>query len=352
MFLSADGQQCDVTRAAAATLAGLFPLDAIGARTDGRDLGRPICLRLAEQGWLDLALDLALDDRASGADSHTSVDTALFFREVGRVIGPIDILAQNLAVACTRGSDLERHVSRGELGIALAIEDEDTRVPGVDDAPRSSMRLLGGGATPEIAVLVKPDGIRTLETRGLDLIRIASLDPVTGLRRIRGSEPRVVSHISGTRFWRFGQLAATGMLVGAAEAALDMIVEYAKVRHTFGRPIGTYQAVRHPCADMLLRVEAARCQLWYAAAAVDEGHKDADMHLSAAKHLANTAAIRNTDGNIQLHGGIGVTEEHQAHYFLKHALLLSRLFGSSRMALAALMKDTGSEVRDFEAIEA
>ena len=127
------------------------------------------------------------------------------------------------------------------------------------------------------------------------------------------------------------------MLVGIAECALDMIVEYAKVRETFGRKIGSWQAVRHPCADMAVRVEAARSQLWYSAAAMKEQRADAPTHLDAAKHLANQAAVANADSNIQLHGGIGVTEEHHAHLLLKHALLLSRLFGSKRGLLSRLL---------------
>jgi alkylation response protein AidB-like acyl-CoA dehydrogenase len=127
------------------------------------------------------------------------------------------------------------------------------------------------------------------------------------------------------------------MLVGVAEQALDLIVEYAKVRETFRRKIGSYQAVRHPCADMAMRVEAARSQLWYAAASVKGGRGDARAHLTAAKHLANEAAAANADANIQLHGGVGVTDEHHAHLLLKRSLLLGRLFGSKRALLAQLL---------------
>jgi alkylation response protein AidB-like acyl-CoA dehydrogenase len=88
---------------------------------------------------------------------------------------------------------------------------------------------------------------------------------------------------------------------------------------------------------MAVRVEAARSQLWYAAAAVKEVRGDAAVHLDVAKHMANTAALANTDTNIQLHGGIGVTDEHNAHLLMKHALLLSRLFGSKRMLLGRLL---------------
>ena len=97
-------------------------------------------------------------------------------------------------------------------------------------------------------------------------------------------------------------------------------------------------ALRHTCADMAVRIEAARSQLWFAAAALKEGRGDAGAHLDAAKHLANEAGMACADSNIQLHGGIGVSEEHDAHLLLKHAMLLSRLFGSKRSLLARLLE--------------
>jgi alkylation response protein AidB-like acyl-CoA dehydrogenase len=89
---------------------------------------------------------------------------------------------------------------------------------------------------------------------------------------------------------------------------------------------------------MAVRAEAARAQLWYAAAAIKAGRSDAPAHLDAAKHLANRAALANADTAIQLHGGIGVTDEHDCQLLLKHALLLSRLFGSERALLARLLQ--------------
>ena len=157
-----------------------------------------------------------------------------------------------------------------------------------------------------------------------------STDPTT-------CPPRTVAVSADGDVWRLGQLGIAAMQVGVAETALALIVEYAKVRETFGRKIGTYQAVRHACADMALRGEAARCQLWSAAAALKERRSDADAHLDAAKHLANRAAVSNADVDIQLHGAIGVTEEHHAHLLLKHSLLLARLFGSKRALLARLL---------------
>jgi alkylation response protein AidB-like acyl-CoA dehydrogenase len=149
--------------------------------------------------------------------------------------------------------------------------------------------------------------------------------------------PPPVNQNAEPRIAHLARLGAAAMLVGMAEAALAMICDYAQVRETFGRKIGAWQAVRHPIADMAVRVEAARAQLWFAAAAIKEERDDAPAHLSAAGLLAERAARDNADANIQLHGGIGVTDEHDAHLLLKQALLVSRLFGGGRAALASLL---------------
>jgi alkylation response protein AidB-like acyl-CoA dehydrogenase len=97
---------------------------------------------------------------------------------------------------------------------------------------------------------------------------------------------------------------------------------------------------------MAVRVEGARCQLFYAATALKEQQFDAAMQIDAARLLADRAAKANTDANIQLHGGIGVTEEFNAHLLLKRANLLWRLFGSPRQSMQALLGlayESGSE---------
>jgi hypothetical protein len=212
----------------------------------------------------------------------------------------------------------------GEQGVALAVGDGAT------------LRLLGSDDAA-LALYVERDGARLLDVSVIETAPRPSLDPATGMRTIVRGTPRTVAVSSGGEVWSLGQLGVAAMQVGVAETALALILDYAKVRETFGRKIGTYQAVRHACADMALRGEAARCQLWSAAAALKERRSDAQAHLDAAKHLANRAAVLNADVDIQLHGGIGVTEEHDAHLLLKHSLLLARLFGSKRTLLARLL---------------
>lgn len=115
---------------------------------------------------------------------------------------------------------------------------------------------------------------------------------------------------------------------GGAAAALEMAVEYAKVREQFGRPIGSFQAIKHMCADRLLDVESARNAASAAAALLAEHDPEASLTASAAAAWAGPAFTRVAKDNIQIHGGIGFTWEHDAHYFLKRAKSSEALFGS------------------------
>ena len=237
-------------------------------------------------------------------------------RDAG-LIGPLKIIDD-------QDGRLRGALLAGEEGVALAIRDART------------LRLLGSHDAA-LALHVTGNGARLIDVSVVDTAARPSLDPATEMRMIVGGTPPTIAVSSDGDVWSLAQLGVAAMQVGVAESALALIVEYAKVRETFGRKIGTYQAVRHACADMALRGEAALCQLWSAAAAFKERRSDAQAHLDAAKHLANRAAVTNADVDIQLHGGIGVTEEHHAHLLLKHSLLLARLFGSERTLLARLL---------------
>jgi alkylation response protein AidB-like acyl-CoA dehydrogenase len=315
MFLAPDGHEIEIAEAAAAFLAEAMPITRL--HRSAADASTALRLTLGEMGWFALALS----EEKSGS-GLSPVEHALFFREVGRQCGPIEVLAQSLAVLLDMDDTCRAGLLAGTAGVAIAVSD--------------GQRLLGPRDVT-YALDVTPSGARLLSLDGSELAERPSLDPATPMRLVSGLPTNAVATASGEYIWRMGQLGVAAMLIGLAEAALEQIVAYAKVRETFGRKIGSYQAVRHPCADMALRVEAARSQLWYAATALKEGRGDAAVHLDAAKHLANQAAVANADTNIQLHGGIGVTEEHTAHLYLKHALVLAKLFGAKRPLLASLL---------------
>jgi alkylation response protein AidB-like acyl-CoA dehydrogenase len=115
--------------------------------------------------------------------------------------------------------------------------------------------------------------------------------------------------------------------VGGAQAALQMTVEYVNMRQQFGRPIGSFQAIKHRCADLLVEVESARSAAAYASTAVAAGADDASVAASIAKVYCSQAFYHVAAECIQMHGGIGFTWEHPAHLYFKRAKSSEALFG-------------------------
>jgi alkylation response protein AidB-like acyl-CoA dehydrogenase len=125
-------------------------------------------------------------------------------------------------------------------------------------------------------------------------------------------------------------MAAVGLAaeqVGGAARVLAMAVEYAKVRHQFGRPIGSFQAIKHKCADMLIEVESAKSAAYYGLWAAAELNDELPAVASLAKAYCSDAFFHCTAENIQVHGGIGFTWEHPAHLYFKRAKSSQLLFG-------------------------
>ena len=114
-------------------------------------------------------------------------------------------------------------------------------------------------------------------------------------------------------------IALAAEQLGGAQRALDMAVAYAKVRQQFGRPIGSFQAIKHRCADLLLEVESLRSAVGYAAAAVAAGSTEVRVLAPLLKAYASEVYSHVAGENIQIHGGIGFTWEHDAHLYLKRA---------------------------------
>jgi alkylation response protein AidB-like acyl-CoA dehydrogenase len=131
-------------------------------------------------------------------------------------------------------------------------------------------------------------------------------------------------------FSRVLDLAAVALAaeqVGGAQKCLDMAVEYAKVRVQFGRPIGSFQAIKHKCADMLLEVESSKSAAYYAGWCAAELNDELPSVASLAKAYCSEAYFHSAAENIQIHGGIGFTWEHPAHLYFKRAKSSELLFG-------------------------
>jgi alkylation response protein AidB-like acyl-CoA dehydrogenase len=128
------------------------------------------------------------------------------------------------------------------------------------------------------------------------------------------------------------RLIDAAALAGISQAALDMSVAYAGTRAQFGRPIGSFQAVKHHCANMVSAARRARDQTCFAAVAIDEGRDDAALQVECALFVAGSAALENAGKNIQIHGGMGFSDEADPHLLLKRAQLLIAIAGGLEAA--------------------
>jgi alkylation response protein AidB-like acyl-CoA dehydrogenase len=136
-----------------------------------------------------------------------------------------------------------------------------------------------------------------------------------------GAEPGL------TKTLDLAAVALAAEQVGGAQRVLDASVEYAKTRIQFGRPIGSFQAIKHKCADMLLEVESAKSAAYYAAWAAAEDSDELPVVASLAKSYCSEAYFHAAAENIQIHGGIGFTWEHPAHLYFKRAKSSELLLG-------------------------
>jgi alkylation response protein AidB-like acyl-CoA dehydrogenase len=183
------------------------------------------------------------------------------------------------------------------------------------------------GGPSLFAVTGGADGLgrRLLDT--LDMTRkqaVLSLDGVPA--RLVGAEGSAAGVVERTL--RLAAVALAAEQVGGAQRCLDMSVEYAKIRLQFGRPIGSFQAIKHMCADLLLEVESARSAAYYAAWAAEEQSDELPLVASLAKAFCSEAYFRAAADNIQIHGGIGFTWEHDAHLYYRRAKSTELMLGT------------------------
>jgi alkylation response protein AidB-like acyl-CoA dehydrogenase len=191
--------------------------------------------------------------------------------------------------------------------------------------------VLDGATAGLILVVAATDAGLSLfaveaDADGLSRATLPTMDQTRKLARLEfaGTPARLVgSPGDGTaildRVLDVAAIALAAEQLGGAQRALDMAVDYAKLRHQFGRPIGSFQTIKHRCADLLLEVESLRSAVAYAAAAVAQGSAEIPVLASLTKAYASETYFHVAAENIQIHGGIGFTWEHDAHLYFKRA---------------------------------
>lgn len=208
--------------------------------------------------------------------------------------------------------------------------------------------LIDYGRDLDMVTVLGDDGVFVIEREDLgELESVAPTDPLTPIARARRlprgeqvADPQVA-----TEMRRIGAVLSSALLLGIADRALQAAVTYAGNRQQFGRPIGSFQAIKHLLADMYVRTLLARSAT-YAAAAIADDRESGDFVVasSAAKLIATDAAIRNAKTCIQVHGGMGFTWEMIPHYLLKRAWVLEHSFGSRTEHADTIARDLASEV--------
>ena len=307
---------------------------------------------------------------ADGGVGGTLVDQAIAVEELGAALatGPLFgtvYLAIPALVAASGGAvrdELLAALVEGTRTAAFAVPDRAgafdpaaVTVTGTDALTGTVARVVDADAADELLVAATgPDGVALyavdataagVQRTGLvtlDLTRPQATVELTDApaRLIAGPDEaeRVISHAL-----QVGAALLAAEQIGAAQHLLNLSVEYAKSRLQFGRPIGSFQAVKHRLAEGMVDLEHARSATYHAVWALGDGSDDPALAASIAQALASAAFSRIATDTIQVHGGIGFTWEHQAHLYFKRATTDAALLGSAeahRDRIATLVLDT------------
>ena len=273
--------------------------------------------------WQELAdagvFALRLTDDAGGVGLGMA-EAGVVFQELGRAVVPGPLIWTHLAA-----------------GLLPSESSGEAVVTGVVRSRAGSRRLV-------IDHLGVSDALLVIDDEGVEVVPAAHVvahagpvavptDPLTPVWVVDGDLPagrRVADADVAARLVLEGTALCAAMQVGIARAATDLAVAYAKEREQFNRPIGSFQAVKHILADMLVRAEVARAAADAAAVTLDQPEVgDSARAVAAAKTVAGEAAVRNGEACIQVHGGMGFTWEAAPHLFLKRAWVLDAAFRSA-----------------------
>jgi alkylation response protein AidB-like acyl-CoA dehydrogenase len=292
-----------------------------------------------------------------------ATEAALVLEEVGRNLTPSPFLTT--AVVAARSIEGTGHADRwypgilsGEAILALGIDESPRHAPeqtALEATRQGNGFLLNGakqfviqGASADMIVTAARTGGSPGETEGLtlfavprgtaglDVESVALVDSSTAARltfdSVQLDADAVIGEVDAgwqllTRALNAGRAGAAAELVGVASGASAMTLDYLKQRKQFGRFIGEFQALQHRAAHLHSEIEIARAAAFKAAALLDSGDERAELYVSAAKaKAANVASLAVREG-VQMHGGIGMTDEHDIGLFMKREAVLGELFG-------------------------
>ena len=282
---------------------------------------------VAGVGWLGLHLS---EDH--GGSGFGLPELVVVVEEMGRAIAPgpfvPTVIASAVIAAGAPGEARKRllpGLADGSVTGAVALGGEVT-VSG--DAASGSAGVVLGGGLADLFLVPVGDDVAVVE-RSADGVSVevpANLDPARRSARVT-FDGAACEVLPGARraLVDLSRLLLSAEAVGVARECTEQAAEYAKVREQFGRPIAMYQAVKHHCANMAVSAELATCLVWDAARAAEAGGDELSLTAAMAATVALPAADECANLNIQVHGGIGFTWEHDAHLYLRRATALYSL---------------------------
>ena len=289
---------------------------------------------LSELGWPGIAVA-----EENGGQGLGRIELSILCEELGRSLAPVPFLPTVLAATLIEhaGSAEQRRrwlpgLASGELRGALGMAADGTA------------ELVIGGGEAAVMVLVEDDGTaRAVDAQDAEVTPVASIDPTRSTARVSVAADAGETLDDDVAAGVDRALAAVSSeLVGVCDRALEMTVAYVKERKQFGVPVGSYQAVSHRCAQMLLETEKARATAAFAAWTADADPERLPEAAAMAKAASSDAAREVTGGAIQAHGGIGFTWEADVHWLYKRAHLDAALLGGGkrhRAELAAILAE-------------
>jgi alkylation response protein AidB-like acyl-CoA dehydrogenase len=317
--------------------------------------------RMAELGWVGLTFP-----EVHGGVGLGWVDLVVVLEETGRTLFPSPLIATVLAGTALQLAGSETQQARWLPGLAAGttigslalLEESDSFEPGgvrVAGTPDGNTTVLTGeklfvseAATADLLVVAfrsgpEPEAISLAVVEagaaGLSAERLPGMDQTQRDGRVRLDGVRVPNDaLLGapgsawpivTRLLDCGATAVTAEMIGAAEGALQLTVDYAAQRIQFGKPIGQFQGVKHPLAAAYVDIESFKSLCYYAAWLLDENPDEASIAASRAKAYASEAFPRLGIDAVQLHGGIGYTWEYDAHLYLKRSKWARPAFGDA-----------------------
>jgi hypothetical protein len=330
-----------------------------GARGAARDLleaeseGLPaFWADVAGLGWLGLHIP-----EEYGGSGFGLPELVIVVEELGRAVAPgpfVPTVAASAVIAATGSSDVKDRLlpglvdgsSVGSVALSGAVEVNDGLANG------SAFVVLGGALADLVLVPVGEDvAIVDPSATGVTVEVPANLDPTRRSARMTLERaPVEVIAGAGQLLVDLARLLLAAEATGIARECTEQASAYAKVREQFGRPIATFQAVKHHCANMAVAAELATAAVWDAARAGETGGDQLTYTAALAATLAVPAADQNAQLNIQVHGGIGFTWEHDAHLYLRRATAIESIIDAEEAAtdVTDLVRRGVSRVRSID----